>query len=206
MTIPTDLDNPLDLDPVSADEGTDSADGIYVPSDDEDWLPEPSSRIRADYEPPPDSKDRDRAKTSPPRVDEWQDFISRVIIKTATNLYLESAFRGIDENLLTDADVDRIQMAKEERDTIAKPFAEFVNKIKFMRKHGRLIIAGGGIGDSVIALGMWQRRVSRVARKYRNKTVRGEYVNPRQDQSPGTPANGNGQFQPGAGQYYSTGG
>lgn len=206
MTTPTDLGNPLDLGPDQVDEGVASADGIYIPEDETPYLPEPS-RIRADYEPPPDGKDSDRAKTSPPRIDEWQDFFSRVIIKSATNYYLELAFRGIDEDLITDADVDRIKMNQEERDRIAKPFAELVNKIKFMRKHGRMIIAGGGIGDSLIALGMWHHRVARIARKYRNRTVRSQpYVGTGQDQPPGATANGNGQFHPNAGQYYSTGG
>jgi len=200
----TNLSNPLDLGDDRVNEDINSADGVYIPEE-PDYLPAEPSRLSGGYEPPPDESSK--AKSSPPRIDEWQDFFSRILIKTATDFYINAAFEGIDEDLLTDADVERIRMAPEERDRIAKPFSEMVNKIKFFRKHGRLIIAGGGIGDSVIALGMWVRRVNRIARKYRNRTLRGqaEHVSsgPYQPQASG---NGNGQFQPNAGQYYSTGG
>src|SRR5215475_12349234 len=124
----TNLSNPLDLGDDRVNEDINSADGVYIPEE-PDYLPAEPSRLSGGYEPPPDESSK--AKSSPPRIDEWQDFFSRILIKTATDFYINAAFEGIDEDLLTDADVERIRMAPEERDRIAKPFSEMVNKIKF---------------------------------------------------------------------------
>lgn len=192
---------PLNLGPDNVDVDINSADEIEVP--DEDRLPVRSA-LKAGYEEPRDTKDSDKAKSSPPRVDEWQDFFSRVVIRSLTNYYIDLEFRGIDEDLLTDSEIERIKMSPEERDKLAKPFSELANKIKFMRKHGRAIIAGGGISDSVIALALWQHRVARIARKYKTRTVQGSvHVGSRPGQPPQNGYNPN-QYQ--SGQYYSPGG
>lgn len=108
-----------------------------------------------------------RAKSGAPTGDEWLDFFSRVVIRLATDFYIDTAFRDIDENLLTDREVARIKLSDTERDRIAKPFAEFSVKSKFMKKHGRSIVAAAGSLDSIIQLGMWVNRVNRIARRYR---------------------------------------
>lgn len=192
---------PLELGPESIDEGISSADDIYVPPES---FPEPDSALKSGYEEPPETKDSDKAKSSPPRIDEWQDFFSRIVIRSACNYYIELAFRGIDEDLLTDREIERIKMQQDERDRIAKPFAEFCCKNKYMRRHGRLIIASGGMSDSLIALGMWQHRVNRIAKKYRTRTVKGDvYVRTGQSEQAQNP---NGyQFDPSQ-RYYSQGG
>jgi hypothetical protein len=123
------------------------------------------------------------------------------VFRTLTNWYIDGAFRGIDEDLLSDREIESIRMTPDERDRIAKPFAEFANKFKWSRKYGRMIISGGGMTDSVIAMVTWQRRVARIARKYRTRTVNG-HVSAGQSE----PSQGNGQFPFQPGNYYSPGG
>jgi len=113
-----------------------------------------------------------KASAGPPKLDEWMDFFGRVLIRGATDFYIHLAFDGIDEELLTPREVERIKLSKVERERIAKPFAELANKSKLTRKHGRKIIALTGSIDSVIQLGMWISRVNRIAAKYRAITER----------------------------------
>lgn len=112
-------------------------------------------------------KDDGDAKSTPPRVDEWQDFFSRTVIKLATDWWINTAFKGIDENLLTEREIQRIRLEKDQRDRIARPFAELANKVKFVRKHGRLIVSSTDSVESAVELGQWFMRVNRIASKYR---------------------------------------
>lgn len=107
------------------------------------------------------------AKSGQPNIDEWQHFFSKVIIRLATDWYIEYAFRGIDEDMLSEREVERVKLADDERERIARPFAEYSNKSKFMRKHGRMIIASADSIDAALQLGMWFSRVNRIASKYR---------------------------------------
>jgi hypothetical protein len=134
-------------------------------------IDEPRLRVKA--EPPPPAHD---AKASIPSIDEWMDFFSRIVLRVSCDWYIEWAFRGVDENLLTDREVDRVQMTDEERKRIATPFAEFSHKSKFMRKHGRTIVASGGMFDAIVAIGTWTNRVNRIARKHKPQTVQGRVV------------------------------
>lgn len=110
-----------------------------------------------------------QAKTGPPSLDEWTGFFSRVVLRVVTEYYISYAFRGIDEEMLTDREVERLAMSDDERQTIAVPFAEISNKSKFMRKHGRMIVASGDAFNALVVLGMWASRVNRIAAKYRPK-------------------------------------
>lgn len=107
------------------------------------------------------------AKTGPPSLDEWTGFFSRVLLKVATEYYISYAFRGIDEDLLSEREVERLAMTDDERQLIAVPFAEISNKSKFMRKHGRMIVASGDAFNALVVFGMWASRVNRIATKYR---------------------------------------
>jgi hypothetical protein len=117
------------------------------------------------------TKDQPRApreaKTGPPSLDEWTGFFSRVVLRVVTEYYISYAFRGIDEELLTEREVERLAMSDDERQLIAVPFAEISNKSKFMRKHGRMIVASGDAFNALVVLGMWASRVNRIAAKYR---------------------------------------
>ena len=130
-------------------------------------------RLRTKAEPPPPVRD---AKASIPSIDEWMDFFSRIVLRVACDWYIEWAFRGVDENLLTDREIDRVQMSEEERKRIATPFAEFSHKSKFMRRHGRTIVASGGMFDAIVAIGTWTNRVNRIARRHKTTTVQGKVV------------------------------
>lgn len=124
-----------------------------------------------------DRKDNETPKAGPPRLDEWQDFFSRVLIKGLTERYVSWAFRGIDEELLTDREMQKLHLLKEERERIARPFSELANKAKFTRKHGRTIIGLSDSIDSVLALGMWFGRVNKIAEKYaKTRPVKGKVV------------------------------
>jgi hypothetical protein len=119
------------------------------------------------FKEPKDDKKDTTPRSTPPSLDDWMDFISRVLIRAATDFYIDAAFRDIDEEWLTDREVDRIKLSEVERNRISKPLAELAHKAKFTRKHGRSIIATAGSIDSVIQLGMWFSRVNRIASKYR---------------------------------------
>lgn len=145
------------------------------------------SRLRVKAEPPPPARD---AKASIPSIDEWMDFFSRIVLRVSCDWYIEWAFRGVDENLLSERDITRLQMSEEERKRIATPFAEFSHKSKFMRKHGRTIVASGGMFDAIIAIGTWTNRVNRIARRHKPQTVQGKVVindGTGQNQSPPSP-------------------
>lgn len=140
------------------------------------------SRLRQRVEDTPPPRD---AKPGIPALDEWLDFFSRILLRVACDWYIDFAFSGVDENSLTDREIERIQMTEEERKRIAVPLAELSHKSKFMRKHGRTIIASGGAFDAIVALGAWTRRVQRIARRHKPRTVQGRVVNERT--GPGTP-------------------
>jgi hypothetical protein len=131
------------------------------------------SRLRQKPESPPPARE---AKPGIPSLDEWLDFFSRIVLRVACDWYIEWAFHGVDENSLTDREIERIQLSEEERKRIAVPLAELSHKSKFMRKHGRTIVASGGAFDAIVALGTWTSRVNRIARKHKPKTMPGRVV------------------------------
>lgn len=106
-------------------------------------------------------------KTTPPNLDEWMDFFSRIVIRFLTEWYVDMMFRGIDEDIVSESDAAKLLLTDEERDSIARPFAEYANKNPFMRKHGRQIVAFADSFESIVMLGRWYMRVNRIARKYR---------------------------------------
>jgi hypothetical protein len=120
-------------------------------------------RLRAEGEP---NLNRD-AKSGMPNIDEWMAFFGNVLIRLGTNFYVEMAFQGIDEEWLTDREIEHIKLTREERNRLARPFAEFAFKNRWTRKHGRSIIALGDSIDAMVQLGMWYARVNRIAAKYR---------------------------------------
>ena len=148
-------------------------------------------RLRSKAEPPPPPHD---AKASIPSIDEWMDFFSRIVLRVACDWYIEWAFRGVDENSLTDREIDRVQMSEEERKRIATPFAEFSHKSKFMRKHGRTIVASGGMFDAIVAIGTWTNRVNRIAKRHKpSAPISGVVINERTGQGEPSAAPGFGQ-------------
>jgi hypothetical protein len=115
-------------------------------------------------------KDDPFANTTPPDVGEWQDFFARVVIRGATDWYLDQAFNGI-EDLPNEREKDALELTDDERYRMAKPFAELANKLKITRRHGRTIIATTGSLESLLMLGKWVARVNRISRKYRQQNA-----------------------------------
>lgn len=153
-----------------------------------DFIEEPRLRTRALPTPPP----RDATKGIP-SIDEWMDFFSRILLRVLCDWYISFAFRGVDEDLLTDREVDRLQLTDEERKRIAVPLAELSNKSKVMRKYGRTIVASGGAFDALLTLGTWASRVNRIASRYKTPTLKGKvYERSGQDAQEGTAAGANG--------------
>jgi hypothetical protein len=146
------------------------------------------SRLRAKADSPPPPRE---AKPGIPSLDEWMDFFSRIVLRVACDWYIEWAFRGVDENILTDREIQRVQLSDEERQRIAVPLAELSHKSKIMRRHGRTIVASGGVFDAIVALGTWTSRVNRIARKH--KPMQGKVViNERTGQSEPPASDGTG--------------
>lgn len=124
----------------------------------------------------PEKPKREDLRTGAPKVDEWLDFFSRIVLKVGMELYTDAVFKDIDESVVTVADLKRIQVTKQERDTIARPFAEYATKNPVLKKHGRQIVALTDSAESLITLGIWARRVNRVAKKYKPAKPKGPQV------------------------------
>jgi hypothetical protein len=152
-------------------------DAIIVDSPPDD---KPAARSRSRSRAPKDESEPRDPKAGPPSLDEWSKFFSRVVLRVATQWYLNYAFRGIDEDTLSEREIERLALTDEERKTIAVPFAELSNKSKFMRKHGRTLVASGDAFNSMVVMGAWMSRVNKIAAKHRPPKVRinNEYRRP----------------------------
>jgi hypothetical protein len=153
------------------------------------------------------------ASSKPPTLDEWTRFFGNVLLKTACNFYLDFAFRGIDEDALSEREIERLELTDDERKLISTPLAELSNKSKFMRRHGRTIVAGGDALNAFVVLGAWMSRVNRIANKYRPKQPRirvngmnGNGSNGQNTATPYTEGSGNGRIPNGYPVYRSSGG
>lgn len=136
---------------------------------DAEFADEPApSRIKSDYVAPPD----DAPKTGMPSVDEWMHFFGNVMIRVATDWYIEWAFRDIDEEELSDREIERIRLGADERARLARPIAEYSYKSKFMRKHGRSIVSSAESVDSLIQFGLWFSRVNKIRARHKPGTPR----------------------------------
>ena len=157
------------------------------------------SRSRTDRTPPSGQSvasprtPRD-AKAGPPTLDEWQNFFSRVVLRLVTEWYLSYAFRGVDEDTLTDKELDRLAMTDDERQLISVPIAELSHKSKIMRKHGRMIVASGDALNSLVVMAAWASRVNRIAAKHRPKQPKARTVingsSGQSEESPASPQAG----------------
>lgn len=172
-----DYDAALDNEPLpNADAyigGSASEDASPEQPDIEDRKEAFKSRLKSGWTPPTEKVANLPARgAGVPTIDEWLDFFSRIVVATLTDFAIEMAFRGVDEELLSDREIQSIKLAPDERDRIAKPFAEFAHRNKFTRKHGREIIAAAGSIDAVLQLGLWYTRMTRIAMKYRQMSGR----------------------------------
>jgi hypothetical protein len=167
-------DNPVDGFQSMGGDPFPDGDTIDLQADPDNLPPAgPPAKSRSRQRSKPEEKTESRApKSGPPSLDEWANFFSRVVLRVTTEYYISYAFRGIDEDALTEREVERLAMTDEERDLIATPFAELSNKSKFMRKHGRMIVASGDAFNALVVLGAWASRVNRIAAKYRPRQAK----------------------------------
>jgi hypothetical protein len=156
------------------------------------------SALHSDTGPAREPRD---ATTKPPTLDEWTNFFGRVVLRVTCDWYLSYAFRGIDEDSLSDREIERLAMTDDERKMISVPLAELSNKSKFMRKHGRAIVASGDSFNALIVMGAWMSRVNRIANKYRPKVTKGRMNggNPNGSSGQGTSQATGNQYTEGTG-------
>ena len=128
--------------------------------------PDPAPRRKALNVELPDERD---PKAGPPNLGEWNRFFSKFVIRLAEDFFISVAFRGIDEDDVSATDLAKLHLTDQEKTAIATPLSELANRNKFMRKHGRQIVAVAGSMDAFIIFGMWVSRVNRIARKYRRQ-------------------------------------
>jgi hypothetical protein len=138
---------------------------------------------RFEEKPPPS----DKAKAGPPNLDEWEDFFSRIVLLTILEWYVSWCFRGIPEEVISEEDLQRCVLSREDRKIIAQPMAELANKSSFARKRGRQVLAMAESAEAVIVLGMHLSKIHRIAGKYKPKKVKpSERVQPNQATGNGT--------------------
>lgn len=112
---------------------------------------------------PEKKKDTTAPKTAPPSVDEWQDFIGRMVVRNIADFYVSAMLKDLD---LTPVEWASIKLEKEDLDEISAPLASGMHKTTFARRHGRKIISASDSFEAVVALAMWARRVRRIARRH----------------------------------------
>jgi hypothetical protein len=110
--------------------------------------------------------DKDKSKSAPPTVDEWQDFIGRIVLRTALDGYMTLMLRDCD---LTAQEEKYLELTKQDYKEMSAPFAGFANKNKTLRKHGRAIVSAADSWEAIVALSIWLRRVNKVARRHRSE-------------------------------------
>lgn len=187
-----DQDEYADIDSAGIETDT----GLPLFTETGDWIDD--SRLKQKPLPTPPPRDASKAI---PSIDEWMDFFSRIFLRVVCDWYISFAFRGIDEEVLSDREVDRLQLSDEERKRIAVPLAELSNKSKIMRRYGRTIVASGGGFDALITLGTWASRVNRIASRHRPKVANGRIMNerfgPGTQEADGTSGANGGRFADG---------
>jgi hypothetical protein len=138
----------------------------------------------------PVPKEGDKPKAGPPTLEEWQDFFARIVFLTLAEWYVTWCFRGVPEDIISEEDLKRCTLSKEERQQIALPLSELANKSSVARKHGRQVIAFFESFEAIILIGMWMSKVHRIASKYRPRKEK-RPVNVRVEQN-APPSNGSG--------------
>lgn len=137
-----------------------------------------------------------KAKTGAPSVDEWQDFIGRIVLTTVTDLYLDYALKGISDQL-TDRELRQVRLSKQDLKDMAAPIATLAQGSKFAQKRGRQLIAASDSIEAVIVMVLWMKKVNKIAKKYRpqspKRTIRGNVVNQTEERYENGPAGSMGE-------------
>lgn len=132
-------------------------------------------------------------KSTAPSLEEWQDFIGRVVLGSLTTYYLDMALRDIREDM-TGAEFESVKLTKEDLRDLAAPMASLASKSAKAKKHGRMIVSSADSIDAVLTLMMWMKRIRRLNKKYRKPgVIKGNVVRSATDGTVGP----NGQQGPG---------
>lgn len=142
--------------PRAVDSGTAAAETVPFPS------PEIEKTVAQSFS---ENRVSDGSRSTPPNIDEWKEFIGGKVLRLATDGYLSLMLKDFEDDL-TPRERKQIELTKEDLKDMAAPLAIQSNKSKFMRKHGRSMIAAADSYEAVIALVIWMRRVRRISRKY----------------------------------------
>lgn len=164
-----------------ADEGPEGSplDDVQITAEEtaESWAgaeAQPKPVAKPIVEAPEKDRDTSTPTSKIPTADDWQDFIARIVLTHLLEGYVALVLRDIE---LTDRELDSINLSRDDILTISAPFASFAAKNKWTRRHGREILAASDSFEAAIQLGMWMRRVQRIAKKHapekrHNKAVR----------------------------------
>lgn len=110
------------------------------------------------------TRDVTKPKAGPPNVDEWQDFIGRVVLRTSLEAYMGWVLKDID---LSAEELASIALTTQDLKEMSTPIAVFTSKNSWAKKHGREIISATDSIESVVSITIWMRRVHRIARRHR---------------------------------------
>jgi hypothetical protein len=89
-------------------------------------------------------------------------------LHSALDFYLYLVLNDIE---ITDKERESITLTRQDYREMSAPLATYAAKNKWARKHGREIIGAADSIEAMLALGMWMRRVNRVAKAHRNEKV-----------------------------------
>jgi hypothetical protein len=149
--------------------------------DDNPFVPEIISGVPTDaplIEKPDKTRDPTELKSGPPSIDEWQDFLGRIVVRLVLEGYLALMLRDIE---MTEDERASIAMSKQDLKEIAAPLATVAAKNKWTRKHGREILAFADSYEAGARLVIWAHRVERIRRRHRKGTPE---VQPRPSRNP----------------------
>lgn len=121
---------------------------------------------RTVVEKPDRTSDKSVPKGGAPSVDEWQDFIGRIVLRTLFDGYMTLMLRDIE---LSEQEERYLHLSKQDLKEMSAPLAGFASKNRTLRKHGRSIVSAADSWESVVAISIWLRRVNRVARRHRKE-------------------------------------
>lgn len=110
------------------------------------------------------TRDVTKPKSGAPSVDEWQDFIGRIVLRTSLEAYMGWVLKDID---LSAEEMDQVALTKQDLKEMSTPIAVFTSKNSWAKKHGREIISATDSIESILSISIWMRRVHRIARKHR---------------------------------------
>lgn len=128
--------------------------------------PEPAQETPRKMVESPQKLSKTEPLTGVPSVDEWQDFIGRIVLRTVTDAFLSFALRDIEDDL-SDREREMIRLTRDDLREMSAPIASMAHKSKFGRKRGRQMIAAADSAEAVIALFIWMRRVNKISSKHR---------------------------------------